>query len=134
MITDLWPETIYYAPLAIALLRITAGIYTLYIASTLVEREHAFTHIRFPFITHAPLWLVWVSALLTALVGVSLVVGFYTQLMALAGMIMAIKHLFLARSHPYVFPLAAGTYVLLFVVFFVLFVCGTGTFGVDLTI
>ena len=129
MIYDLWPDTVYFAPLVIALLRIIAGITLVYVAYLLIEREHAFTHITFPFIGKPFIALVWVSGFVTAFVGASLIMGFYTQLMALVGMIIAAKHLYFARSHAYVFPLSVGSYALLFAIFFVIFICGTGSMG-----
>ncbi|MDB5187860.1 MAG: hypothetical protein JWO50_380 [Candidatus Kaiserbacteria bacterium] len=129
---DIWPDLIVFAPLAVALLRAAAGIAFIYIAYTMSERDTAFTKVAFPLIGKPDRSLVWLSAFITAVVGFALFVGFLTQIMALLGLCIAIKHLFFANRYPYLFPLSRSSYALLIIITIALFICGTGTLAFDL--
>lgn len=129
---DVWPDLIVLAPLAIALLRIMAGGFFVYMAYVLTKRDLAFTKVRFPLIGKPHRSLVWVSAFITAIIGYGLILGFLTQIMALLGLCITLKHLFFAHKYPYLFPLARCSYGLLSGICVALIICGTGTFAFDL--
>jgi uncharacterized membrane protein YphA (DoxX/SURF4 family) len=129
---DMWPDLVVYAPLAVALLRAGAGAAFIYIAYVMSEREAAFTKVVFPLIGKPDRALVWLSAFITAIVGFALFVGFLTQIMAILGLCISIKHLFFADKYPYLFPLSRSSYGFLILITIALFICGTGTLAFDL--
>jgi uncharacterized membrane protein YphA (DoxX/SURF4 family) len=78
-------------------------------------------------------WAIGFYILIEAAVGLSLLIGYWTQLAALIGALMCIKVLILKRSLHTLAPLSRSTYALLIIICLSLVLTGAGiVFAVDL--
>lgn len=129
---SLLPQLLAFKLFAIALLRIVAGGYLLYIAWYMADHRAEISHARLPLIGHAPEWLVWIAAMIDAIAGGLLVIGAWTQIAAIIAAVGSLKLLVFAR-HPHPWnPLSVDAYVLLFIITLALTVLGPGVLAFDL--
>jgi uncharacterized membrane protein YphA (DoxX/SURF4 family) len=129
---SLFPGILYLAPFSATILRLGAGVSFIYIGYALLMRRDELHKIRLPIIGHPPLSLIWIAGILTALDGLALLAGFGTQLAAIIGMLIALKHISLSGRWAEVRPFARSTYALLFLICLTLLVTGAGPLGFDL--
>jgi uncharacterized membrane protein YphA (DoxX/SURF4 family) len=129
---SLFPQILFLSPLATTLLRIVAGLFFGYISYRMIVTRAEIERTDMPIVGQPSEWLVWFSALATLAVGILLVVGLWTQAAAILGMIIALKHTYVAKKYPALMPLASSACLLLFVVCLSLLFSGAGAFGVDL--
>jgi len=131
-IFSVFPSLFFLSPLAATLLRIAAAYAFLYVANSLIQDRRKITRERFPIVGQMNEWMVWTSALVTIAVGILLATGLYTQVAAIVGMIIALKHGIFAHKYSSIIPLSRGTYALLFVICASLLVTGAGAIAFDL--
>ena len=81
---------------------------------------------------NAPAWLIVVAGIITFLDGFALFVGFGTQIAAIIGMVIALKHLVLSRRYDALQLLPSSTFFLLFLMCLCLLITGAGPYGFDL--
>lgn len=117
---------------AIALLRVVAGAYLIYIGYVFWNERAAVAKERFPLVGRLPEWVFFGTSILQMVLGVLLVVGAWTQLVALIGAIVALKCLIFGKVYKKIIPLDRGTSLLLFVILLALVVTGAGAFAFDL--
>jgi uncharacterized membrane protein YphA (DoxX/SURF4 family) len=129
---SLFPGILFLAPFSATILRFGAGISFMYIGYSLLVRRGELSTVRLPLIGHPPLWLIWITGLITLLDGLALFVGYGTQAAAILGMLIALKHLSLSGRWSTVRPVARSTYLLLFLICLTLLISGAGPFGFDL--
>jgi uncharacterized membrane protein YphA (DoxX/SURF4 family) len=77
-------------------------------------------------------WWVWFSVAAHAAVAALLVLGLYTQVAALVGALISLKHAFWARRYPLLFPLGRAAGLLMLVISLSLVLSGAGAFAQDL--
>jgi uncharacterized membrane protein YphA (DoxX/SURF4 family) len=75
--------------------------------------------------------MIWFSAIATLLDGLALIAGFGTQLAAIAGIIIAIKHISLSTRYESLRPVARSTYIVLLVICVCLLLSGAGPYAID---
>jgi uncharacterized membrane protein YphA (DoxX/SURF4 family) len=75
--------------------------------------------------------MVWFSVIATMIDGLALIAGFGTQLAAIVGMIIAIKHTSLSRTYETIRPVARSTYIVLFFICICLLLSGAGPIAID---
>lgn len=131
-IFSVFPELFFLSPFSAALLRVAAAYAFLYIANDMIRRRSEISAVRFPIVGYPSGWMVWTSALITALTAALLAIGLYTQVAALIGMIIAAKHGIGSLWFPTVMPLSRGTYAFLLVICVSVFVTGAGALAFDL--
>ncbi|MBI5003820.1 hypothetical protein HZC00_01870 [Candidatus Kaiserbacteria bacterium] len=130
---SVFPGLLYLSPFATALIRVAAGYAFLYMANSIARDRHKIAELRdVPMIGRMPLWLVWISVFATGLIGALLAVGLYTQVAAIFGALLAVKHYVGIHRYTAIIPLSRGTYTLLFVICISLIISGAGTFAFDL--
>lgn len=129
---SLFPGLLYLAPLATALLRIAAGFALLYTSYEFVRTREVIAHTKVMIVGHIPEWLTLLGALIIFVSGALLVIGLYTQAVAIVGMILALKHMVFARRYPQIMPLSSGAGALLFIICLSLLFSGAGAFAFDL--
>ena len=129
---SLFPGLLFLAPLATMLLRVFAGLFFVYVAYRMVVTRGEITNARVIIVGHIRDWMVWVSAFVTFVVGILLIIGAWTQAAAIVGMLISFKHLLGVRSYRAILPLSGGTYVLLFILCLSLLFSGAGAFAFDL--
>lgn len=76
--------------------------------------------------------MISLSALVTALAGLSVFLGLYTQAGALVGALVSLKHFFAPERFSSVRPLSKDAYALLFAICLSLLVLGAGGLAFDL--
>lgn len=129
---SLLPQLFAFKLFAITLLRIVAGCYVLFIAWQTADRRAEISRARVPLLGHAPQWLVWLAAMIYAIVGGLLVIGAWTQIAAIVAAAGALKLAILSRrTHPWS-PLSGHAYALLFVITLSLVFLGPGILAFDL--
>ena len=129
---SLFPGILYLAPFSLTILRLGAGISFIYAGYFMFVHRNEFTKIRLPIIAHPALWMLWVSGVITIADGLAIILGYGTQLAAIVGMIIAIKHLSLSKQYESLRPLPRSTYALLLLMCIALLISGAGPFGLDL--
>ena len=129
---SIFPQILFLAPFSATILRLGAGFAFMYIGYSLLVQREEITTMRLPLIGHPLIWMVWTSGIITALNGFALILGLGTQLAAVLGMIIAIKHISLSSMYESFRPLARSSYLLLILICFTLLVTGAGPMGIDL--
>lgn len=129
---SLFPQILFLGPAGTTLLRVSAGLVYIYWAHVYWTRNKEIAAEKFPVIGPIAPWLVIVGAIASAIVGVCLVLGMYTQLAAIFGALGAIKALIIGKNHPRVFPMGPSANTLLLVICLSLIVSGAGAFAFDL--
>ncbi len=134
MLLSAFPQLLFLAPLAIALLRIVAGLFVLYVAWQIAERRTALSHEKYPVIGKAPEWMLLPAALAYAVAGGLLLIGAWTQIAALISALGMLKLSILSRmrAHESLAILPESTYLLLLAISVALVVTGAGAFAFDL--
>lgn len=127
---SVFPELLFLSPLAATLLRVTAASYFLYAAYVQYKKRESLAHMKTAFGTG--MLVVWMCLLLDVFVGTFLLVGLYTQVMALVGAIGTALAFFCMRAYMDAIFLSRGTLLLLFVLLVSLLVTGAGPFALDL--
>ena len=128
---SLFPQLLY--PFyAITVVRVTAALVLLAIAWQVNKHRDRFVAEAFPIVGHPPLWLMRAAASITALIGLFLFVGSWTQLCALLGMLVSLKLLVLSHYYKSVTLFSRTVYVMLFFICFSLVLSGAGAYGFDL--
>ena len=127
-----FPELFFLSPLAVTLLRISCAYAFLYLASSLMQNRRGIARARFPVLGHPPLWMIWIAAVASLLIGVMLAIGLYTQIAAILGALFLIKHALWSRWDSSIAPLSRGTLALLLVICASLVITGAGAFAFDL--
>lgn len=127
-----FPQILFLAPLGITFLRIGAAIAFAVIAYRIIQSEEHIEDTSFPLIGKPASWMVWLTAIINAVIAISLFMGYATQIMALVGALSATKHLVFYKKYRAILPLSSGTYSFLILICFVLVVTGAGAFAFDL--
>ena len=125
-------QFIFLTPLSATLLRLVVGAFYVYIGYRILGKRADIAHLKLPIVGHARPWMVLFSGFVTAIVGMMLFVGFLTQLAAILGALIAIKHFYLTRRYPQIGLMPRSTYVLLLAICLSLFMTGAGLYGFDL--
>lgn len=129
---SVFPQLLFLSPLGLALLRVVAGLFFLYIGWFYISKRSEVHEQKVPVWRHTPEWLLIVGGLILAVVGCCLVAGFWTQPAALIGAIAAAKCAIFAKKYPGAFPFSRATWLLLLVISLSLVVSGAGSFAFDL--
>jgi uncharacterized membrane protein YphA (DoxX/SURF4 family) len=115
------------------LLRLAAAGVFIYIAYHQYQHREAMAKIPFPIVgTRLGMNAVWAALAFEAAFAAALVVGYYTQVVALLGMVAAAKYFYFGRDWPTFAPISRGTSALLFVILLTLLISGAGAFAYDL--
>ncbi len=132
LMLSMFPGILYLAPFSATILRFGAGLAFIYIGYALLMERRAITKIHISVIGHPSGALVWAAGIITMLDGFALFLGFGTQLAAIIGMLIALKHLSLWGRYASIRPLARSTYMLIFIICLTLLITGAGPLGFDL--
>ena len=129
---SLFPQLLFLAPLAIAVLRIIVGLFFLYMAYHVLMHAESIQKERFPLIGRMPGWLIWIGSAVLACIAALLIIGAWTQACALVTALGAFKYAIYARTYPVAFPFSPSTYFLLGMIALALVFMGPGAFAFDL--
>src|SRR6266566_1685131 len=96
---SLFPPLLWLAPLGTTLLRVAVGVTFVIMVYQMYKQSKRMTEISLPMLGKPYEWLILFAAVIIGLVGVSLIVGLLTQLMALLGMLIVIKRTYLRKYY-----------------------------------
>lgn len=128
---SLFPQILFLAPLGTMLLRVSVALAFLYIAYVQFKRRKEIGQIKFPIVGSGTFWAD-ISAVVIAALGIALLIGYATQLVALLGLITSIKHGVFARRYPRAVPLCRLEYFFMAIICISLIFSGAGAFAFDL--
>ena len=128
---SLFPQILFLAPFSATLLRLAAGSIFLAIAWIHYSRQEELGKENFIVIGHGA-WIPIFAALVEFLAGGMLILGVYTQAVALIGTLLALKHFVWQGRYPQFFRVPRSTSALLFAICLGLVVTGAGAFAFDL--
>lgn len=117
--------------LAPTLLRVGIAVAFAAIAYAQWKRRDTLKELPLPFVGRQ-WWWIWVSVAVHAGIAAMLFVGCYTQGAALAGALLALKHLVWAKRYPEAVPVSRATSLLMLLVCLSLVLSGAGAFAQDL--
>ena len=128
---SLFPGLFFLSPLSATILRIGAALVFLYLARYYYEKRVHLSQVHLPIVGRA-MWTVVLSMIWCTAVGVTLFFGWYTQLAAICGAVVAVKYLGWKKFAPEFVPLTYVSIYLLLVICTSLIVTGAGAFAFDL--
>lgn len=125
-----FPELLVFGFFAPTLIRIFVALVFFVSAYALYTRRDELS--RTPFIIGRGAWMVWFALLINLAVGVMLFAGYYTQIAALVGALLAIKGLVWGKKYGRFFVLCRLDYLFVLVMCFSLLLTGAGALAFDL--
>jgi len=128
------PDLLYLAVLGPFILRIAVGIFFLsrgYTNLMREKRQELASALRVEWGSLGT-FFVWYLGATQVLVGLSLMLGYYTQIGALVGIIVALKLLFFKKKYPVIAPYSGTLYLIVAAVCLSLLLTGAGGFAFDL--
>ena len=126
------PQLLTYAFFAPTLIRITVALVLLFVVWRMHETKSAILATTLPIVGKPAEWMLLLSMAIMILTSAALFFGYYTQIAALAGMVLALKHGLFAKRYPTVIPLSRTAYLLVFVICLSLLLSGAGALAYDL--
>ncbi len=131
---SVFPQLLFLSGIGVTLLRIAVGVYFLYLAYLVAIKRDEFSRISYPVVGLMPSWAMLIVSFISAVLAGMLIVGFWTQVVALFGILMTLKLLILPRRllAPITASFPRSTAFLLLVVCVSLVVLGAGAFAFDL--
>lgn len=129
-----FPEILFLEPLAPFILRVTAGIIFLLIGYSHLTKERregiaSDLEVKWGVVGT---YSAWIFGGAEVLVGISLILGFLTQIGAIIGGIAALKLLWFRKIYPRLAPDSSAFYTLLLAICLSLLFTGAGAFAIDL--
>ncbi len=126
-----FPSLLTYGFFAPAILRAVVAFSFLYIAYAQTARRKEISQTGFPFVGKPDATLVIISAVIIFLTGVALFLGWHTQIVALVGIVICLKHAYFAKKYPRAIPLCRMEYIYLIVILLTLLITGAGALAMD---
>lgn len=126
-----FPQLLDFAFFAPTILRVLVAVSFFYIAYAQFSRRKEIAHLKIQIIGHVDQTMVALSSLVIAAVGVALFLGWHTQIAALLGMLVSLKHAIYAKKYPRLIPLCRLEYVYIIVILCTLLLTGAGALAMD---
>ena len=129
-----FPELLILGLLAPFILRVALGVLFLHAGWNHLSRERrakAASKLRVAWGvlgTH----FIWILGVVEVLVGLALLVGFFTQIAALVGVLIALKLLYLRKPHPVIASGSVECYILVIAICLSLLLSGAGALAIDI--
>ena len=127
-----FPHLLDYGIYAPTLLRIAAACIVFYISWRVFQEAKTIAGISFPLVGKTKPWIQQLAALITALVGIALFVGYSTQVAAILAILISLKLTYFRKKLESVILLPCSTYVLLSIICLSLLLTGAGALAFDL--
>ena len=120
-----FPGLLTYGFFAPTLLRLAAALIIASVAYLQWKHVSSIEHTSLPVVGKSS-WWVWLSIFAHAAIAALLFFGYYTQIAAILGLLISIKHFIFQHRYPNVFPLSRSTYFLVAVICLSLMLSGAG--------
>jgi uncharacterized membrane protein YphA (DoxX/SURF4 family) len=127
-----FPDLLTYGFFAPTLLRVAVALVFFLIGWRLFKTRDAVARVQLPFVGEPGIWLIYIAALIDIAVGVALLIGYGTQIAALLGAVIGLKHAWYAGRYPLISPRSRSVYILVAVICLSLMASGAGAFAMDL--
>ncbi len=125
-----FPELLVFGFFAPTLIRIFVALVFFASAYMLYTRRDELS--RTPFVIGQGAWIVWIALLVNVAIGAMLFAGYYTQVAALAGALLALKGLVWGKRYGRFFVLCRIDYLFVLVMCLSLLLTGAGALAFDL--
>lgn len=126
-----FPDLLIYSFFAPTILRIGVAIVFLWGAYMQYSRLGELSNLHLPVFGRAP-WIIWLSILAHLAIGLMLLVGYYTQIAAILGILGGIKGVVYAKKYPRLFVLCRLEYGFIILICLSLLLSGAGALARDL--
>ncbi len=126
-----FPSMLVFGFFAPTILRIAVAGFFFYIAYDQIRRRENIANIPFSLVGKGA-WIPLLTAVVYFCLGSMLLVGYYTQIAALLGILGAIKNMWLVQTRPTFIPLSMGSVFLIFIILCTLLLSGAGALALDL--
>ena len=126
-----FPQLLTYGFFAPTVLRILIAVSFFYIAYAQTSRRKEIAELKIKIIGHVDQTMVLISSLLITLTGIALFVGWHTQIAAIVGILIALKHAIYAKKYPRLIPLCRLEYIYIIVILLTLLISGAGALAMD---
>jgi uncharacterized membrane protein YphA (DoxX/SURF4 family) len=126
-----FPNLLTYGFFAPAILRVLVALSFFYIAYAQASRRKEIAELKIQIIGHVDQTMVLISSLAIAATGLALFLGWHTQIAAIVGILVALKHAIYAKKYPRLIPLCRLEYIYLLVILLTLLISGAGAFAMD---
>jgi uncharacterized membrane protein YphA (DoxX/SURF4 family) len=127
-----FPQFMFLSFFAPTLLRITVAVVFAMIAFRLYKTRAEVARGKVPFIGTPGMAFVIIAIIIDLLLAVMLFLGWSTQLAALVGTIVSLKHAWAAGRYPLWSPKSRSVYILAAIICISLLVTGAGAYAMDL--
>ena len=127
-----FPGLLNFSIFAPTLLRVAIALILIRVIWFVVREHHRLETMSFPVIGRVHKWMIAVSATVTTLAAIGLLVGYETQWAALITLLISIKYAVMAKRYHAILPLSRSAYILIAVIAFSLLLTGAGQFAFDL--
>ena len=131
-----FPDLLVFSFFAPTLLRIGAAGVLFYLAYFYIVHQEEIGRSPLPLIGAVGPRIAWLMAIGSGLIGPGFFFGYYTQIMALLGMVGMVKYAVYRRFYPHLmavrFPLSRSTMLLFFIICLSLLISGAGAMAYDL--
>lgn len=126
-----FPQLFYLSFFIPTLLRVAVALIFFLIAWHTYARRNDIAEVSLPVVGKAP-WAVWFAVVVETLIGLSLLLGYYTQVAAIVGALAALKFFILKHRIDGYAPISRTASFLLFIICLSLIISGAGAFGMDI--
>lgn len=127
------PELLNFGLLAPFIIRVTAGLFLMKMASAAFAYGHQVIHEKRPDLSYRSSRAAgFIIGLLGAIASIMLIVGYFTQIGAITAIVIFAASAILKRKHPETLHKAPSFYLVLAVISFTLLLSGAGAFAFDL--
>lgn len=128
---NIFPNLLTFGFFAPTILRVAVALMIGGMAYKHYAHRNALAHARFP-VVGAGAWIIWLSIVVEAAVAVMLLVGYYTQVAAIVGVLIGLKHLIWHGTHPQYFIYDRPTAFFILIISLSLLISGAGALAFDL--
>jgi len=130
---SLFPQILFLAPAGITLLRVAAALCFVYMLWFFWQEKERMSEMHgVPVVGHLHSWMILFGEIVIGIIAILLLVGAWTQGVAILAALVVLKQLIFFRRYHGIFPFARSTYWLLLCICLMLVVTGAGAFAFDL--
>jgi hypothetical protein len=126
-----FPQLLTYGFFAPTVLRVLVAFSFFYIAYAQSSHRKEIAELKIKIIGHVDQTMVLISSLVIAATGLALFFGWHTQIAAILGILVCLKHAIYAKKYPRLIPLCRLEYIYLIVILLTLLISGAGALAMD---
>jgi uncharacterized membrane protein YphA (DoxX/SURF4 family) len=127
-----FPQLLVYSFDAPTLLRITVAVAFVLMALRFIKMRKQAAETPVPLVGAPGIAIVYFAAIVEALMGLALFFGWETQIAALLGIVVSLKHAWLAGRYPVWSPRSRSVYIFMAIICLSLMLTGAGAYAMDL--